>query len=989
MRLLAAIANLRLIVTLVVCLARVSSLCASTGVQPSEIAGAYPSTPNHNSVPRLDPERVLLRALELRAKFTRRDLSDAIGMLRRSALLFHAAANPRGEALAEIEAGDTFQMISAFPDARAAYSRALKASERQSDLRCEAYIHLARSYANTGQAEDAQQRLADALATCGRIPESRAQTDLEEVQGETLLFSDDRPGAIAHFERAIGIASLAGDHDGEALARLRLAAAEPSDLRGNLQSQAQAQSALATFLDTGNLYGAARAHSLLGFLTAGSGDLERSKCHCLDALHFFERIGDLDDAAGALNALAFNAERSGNLDETLNDYRRARRLFASAGDYIGEGASIAAISRVLRAKQMYSELASLDSRKRALGPRTLSHSLIGAALIDQAAVEERARRYQEAEESYEKSFVEYQLDGNKRGEGEVRMRQAALETNQDQLDNAIEHLAEALQFKTDAEELADQARIQYLCARVFLKQNQLEKARADIEAAIANTEFQRLQILNFDARAQYFASVHEYYSLYIQVLMQLDKTHPGQRYAQLAFEASEKSKVRALLDLLDGSEQLSSCDRPQTNDAISQDGKPNSVTPNKLDSVSAQTKTLGEVQAAIGDGETTLLEYALDRDQSTAWLIDGQNLTAIDLGPAAKIEESVRMFRKALLPIEAHANEPAIDYLRRRQAARSALRLQSQELARLLLEPVHLPPRKRLLIVPDGPLQYLPFAALSVPDNGSDGVPLIMHYEVSMLPSASALVALRQSVAERSQPDDVVAVFGDPVFQQPGIIPPKKRESGHVRLSRSLRMALQDSLGSQQIPSLPGSRSEALAIQKVFGSARTQLALGYDANREAILGGSIARRRIIHFATHGIIDTRHPEMSGLLLSMFNKQGESQDGYLRLSDVYNLKLSADLVVLSSCESALGKDLGSEGIIGLPRGFLHAGARRVIASLWKVDDEATVTLMRSLYFRLQQGQAPAQALHGAQLDLLKDKRLSDPYYWAAFVLEGDYK
>jgi CHAT domain-containing protein len=165
--------------------------------------------------------------------------------------------------------------------------------------------------------------------------------------------------------------------------------------------------------------------------------------------------------------------------------------------------------------------------------------------------------------------------------------------------------------------------------------------------------------------------------------------------------------------------------------------------------------------------------------------------------------------------------------------------------------------------------------------------------------------------------------------------------------------------------------------------------MGFEANREAIMAAPIAHQRIIHFATHGMMDTRHPEMSGLVLSMFNKKGEYQDGYLQLSDIYNLKLTADLVVLSSCESALGKDLGSEGIIGLPRAFLYAGARSVIASLWKVDDEATVPLMKTFYSRLQRGEDPARALRGAQLDLLKSTQWSDSYYWAAFVLEGEYR
>jgi CHAT domain-containing protein len=145
----------------------------------------------------------------------------------------------------------------------------------------------------------------------------------------------------------------------------------------------------------------------------------------------------------------------------------------------------------------------------------------------------------------------------------------------------------------------------------------------------------------------------------------------------------------------------------------------------------------------------------------------------------------------------------------------------------------------------------------------------------------------------------------------------------------------------------------------------------------------------VHFATHGILDTRNPEVSGLILSLVDRRGRPRDGYLRLADIYNLRLKADLIVLSSCESASGRNLGSEGVIGLPRGFLYAGARTVIASLWKVDDEATAVLMQGLYARMQRGESVTAALRGAKLELLAIPRYSDPSYWAAFVLEGDYK
>src|SRR4029078_8006710 len=179
---------------------------------------------------------------------------------------------------------------------------------------------------------------------------------------------------------------------------------------------------------------------------------------------------------------------------------------------------------------------------------------------------------------------------------------------------------------------------------------------------------------------------------------------------------------------------------------------------------------------------------------------------------------------------------------------------------------------------------------------------------LAMLASASALVSLRKTAARRPQPADEVTVFADPVFEPPGKPIPASFSSSEGSLrSRELTRELRDLQESQWIPHLPGSRNEALAIQLITGPDRTRLVMGYEANREAIMASSVARQRIIHFATHGMMDSRHPEMSGLVLSMFNKRGEARDGYLRLSDIYNLKLSADLVVLSSCESALGKDL----------------------------------------------------------------------------------
>jgi CHAT domain-containing protein len=152
----------------------------------------------------------------------------------------------------------------------------------------------------------------------------------------------------------------------------------------------------------------------------------------------------------------------------------------------------------------------------------------------------------------------------------------------------------------------------------------------------------------------------------------------------------------------------------------------------------------------------------------------------------------------------------------------------------------------------------------------------------------------------------------------------------------------------------------------------------------------LGQYRIVHFATHGLINSEHPELSGLVLSLVDENGKPQDGFLRMSDIFNLEMPADLVVLSACQTALGKEVKGEGLVGLTRGFMHAGARRVVASLWQVDDLATAELMKRFYSgMLKENLRPAAALRAAQTEMSGSSRWSSPYYWAGFVIQGEWR
>jgi CHAT domain-containing protein len=283
---------------------------------------------------------------------------------------------------------------------------------------------------------------------------------------------------------------------------------------------------------------------------------------------------------------------------------------------------------------------------------------------------------------------------------------------------------------------------------------------------------------------------------------------------------------------------------------------------------------------------------------------------------------------------------------------------------------------KRILVVADGALQYVPFAALPVPGAGSEPVPMVVEHEIVSLPSASILAVLRRETRGRKPPAKAVAVLADPVF-----------EADDPRLGAATGSP--DPSGHPGFPRLAATRHEADAIVATASEGTTWRAVGFEASRAAAMSPELGQYRIVHFATHGVVDNENPGLSAVIFSMYDARGRAQDGFLRLRDIYGLRLPAELVVLSACNTALGRQVRGEGLVGIVRGFMYAGARRVVASLWKVDDDATGEMMGRFYREmLLNGRSPAAALREAQLAMWRQKRWRPPFYWAAFVLQGEW-
>jgi CHAT domain-containing protein len=299
---------------------------------------------------------------------------------------------------------------------------------------------------------------------------------------------------------------------------------------------------------------------------------------------------------------------------------------------------------------------------------------------------------------------------------------------------------------------------------------------------------------------------------------------------------------------------------------------------------------------------------------------------------------------------------------------------------------------KRLLIVGEGVLQYLPFATLPEPASDEKGkaVPLIMNHEIITAPSASVIPVLRQETAGRKPAEKAVAVLADPVFSADDarVVQPKKVSVIAASKDSALRSGAAP--GMQSFVRLRFSRNEAEEIARLSPAGDTLKALDFDASRETALRSDLGQYRIVHFATHSLLNNEHPELSGVVLSLVDRSGRPQNGFLRLYDIYSLRLGADLVVLSACQTALGEEIKGEGLIGLTRGFLYAGASRVVASLWEVDDRTTAEVMKRFYKGiLAGGERPAAALRAAQVALWKTKGWEAPFYWGAFTIQGEWR
>ncbi|MEP6742933.1 MAG: CHAT domain-containing tetratricopeptide repeat protein [bacterium] len=533
-------------------------------------------------------------------------------------------------------------------------------------------------------------------------------------------------------------------------------------------------------------------------------------------------------------------------------------------------------------------------------------------------------------------------------------------------------------------------------------------------------------------------------------------------YAAEAFKVSEQSRARSLLDLL--SETGSSITegipadllkRKQENldrqQEIAEELLGVSLTPDQqkkkpsdleaeleqlqtgFDDIENQIRTaspryasltggqplsLADAQQRVLDDQTVLLEYSLQPDASYLWAISKSGVSLFKLPARPALEKLATDLRAQLIPSKLQRRIVGIDVTADPQRGlgvsatpfaedAAAFVTASNAVYKAALEPAAaVITDKRLLIVPDGALNYVPFEAFvtSAPSADYSSLPyLIKSNEIVYAPSASVVGAIRQQGNTRS--GTAMLIVADPVFNSKDTRARSAVSSSANAETRGLgiQSALTDVAGadaaasaeSSKMQGLPlvrlaGTRLEAEQIVKLAKASHTQadVWLDLDASEDNVDARDITKYRILHVATHGLLNAERPQFTGLVLSLVGNKNE--DGFLRTDEVFNLKLGTPLVMLSACETGLGKEKRGEGVMGLTRAFIYAGAPTVGVSLWSVADKSTADLMTDFYKRLLASQtaSPSGAMREAQLAMIAGKKYSAPFYWAPFVLIGDW-
>lgn len=772
--------------------------------------------------------------------------------------------------------------------------------------------------------------------------------------------------------------------------------------------------------EAGILKGIALIYSLLG-------DYTLSVDTYTQALKIFQQTGDRTSQAQILDNIGSVYRTAEDYPKALDYYNQALKLWREQKAVFPEFATLTGVIRVYESLKDYPKALEAADRVLSLSRQQKSNFMEASALAFLGRIYQASGDYQKALSFSQQAASGMQNVGSRDAEAKILGNIGDTYNSLKQPQQAIAVYDRQLALIRKLGDRTAEADTLYYIALTERDRGNLNAAQTQIEATIKIVEDTRSKVTSQELRTSYFATVQKYYEFYIDLLMQLHKQNPSQGYDAKALQASERSRARGLIELLTEAnvdinkgidpKLLSEESRLQWQlDArekkLSELSDGNN-TPQQLATLTAEIKTLLNQQQQIKtklrtqnpeyaalkypdaialpqiqqqlDKDTLLLEYSLGKERSYLWVVSSNSLNSYELPGREQIEKVAKNFYNNYL------KNPKVQGFSPEETAKAA-----NDLSKLILAPVaDKLGQKRLIIVGDDALQYIPFAALTSGKSANASYqPLVVNHEIISLPSASTIAIQRKELQGRAKAPKNIAILADPVFstldERVSVKPSSITNDPNLQLQASALMRSASEINRSNVERLKGTRTEAQEILKLVPPSDRLQALDFDANYNWATSKQLSQYRIVHFATHGLVNSTDPKLSGIVLSLIDKQGKPQRGFLRLDDIFNLNLPAELVVLSACKTGLGKEVKGEGLVGLTRGLMYAGAARVVVSLWNVDDKATSLLMQQFYKQmLQQGKSPAAALRAAQIELWKQEEWRNPYYWAGFTLLGEWR
>jgi CHAT domain-containing protein len=999
--------------------------------------------------------RAFSEAEQLRTRWEEVPIRAAVEKYNEAGRLWQSAGESNNAAEAFRGAGDVHLTLSEYLKALNLYKKALDLSDAAGDKNGvnAALNKIAYVYIYLGEHRRAQsylERVLNAVSN-SRVGEHDVATLRLEAQalnnlGEVNYSFGDLPRSIELFRRALTIWTEAGgDRRGEALAHLNIGYSLTD--QGDLQTAEQHyQQALALWQAVDDRRGIALAQIAISAVYSFHGENRRALNLLNQGVIIFRAMGDRQGQAVALNSVAAAYEDLDELVTALDNYSQALKLNREIGNRDFEAFTHYYIGRVYRSLGDTEQALEHYHQSVALSHELGKRRVEAYALSDSAAIYEDSGDKLKALAQYNEVLNFYRTFGDRRGQANTLNRLGDHFQATGEPQKASSYYQMALPLARASGDSNIEAITLYNLARTRRETGSLPEALRLIQESIELVDSLSLQGSTRTFRTSNFASVRRHYELYVDLLMRLNAHRPGEGFDARALIVSERARALSLLEALTeaevplyqgGNPELFRREREiqkslaakteyraRLLNGVHTDEQARAIE-NEIRALTVEYQDLQaqlrerdpryaalrqpapldvhDLQHELAKDDTLLLEFFLGDEKSYLWAVNATAINSFELPDRATIEQAAREVYSLLTVYQPAAGETSSQYRARVGEADELYRSRALSLSQMLLGSVAGQlGTKRLLIVSDGALRYVPFDALPDPlvarertsndlyEQGDGPEPLLLKHEIAGLPSALMLTTLRR---ENHPPaPKTIAVFADPVFE---VADPRVKESRFVGAPAketnddNLLKGLKE-LDLNGIQRLPFTRHEASDIASLLPAGEVMVATDFDASRARVLSGELSNYRIVHFATHAISNDQHPELSGIAFSLVNKYGDYQAGYLGMDNIYGLSLSADLIVLSTCRPGLNKSGRGEGFVLLTRGFMYAGAKSVVISLWDVQDRAASELMKHFYSALlKDGATPAAALRSAKLQMLRQEQWNRPFYWASFTLQGEYQ